>query len=199
MRREAFKQIGMLDKIFTQQQFPRINALKRPGNVLLGQFLGIKSPGRHISPGQSIISIVSLTSLAAHKAQRGQEIIGTGVQKAIFGQCSLGHNPDHIARHQGLLRLNFCFALAFGRGFGILFGAGLGLLRGFNLLANRDLIPRADQTGQIGFMRVMRHPGHWDGLTIRILAAFGQGNIENLRGRHRVLKKHLEKITHAVK
>ena len=47
-------------------------------------------------------------------------------------------------------------------------------------------------------MGMPRHAAHWN-VGVIGFPALGQGDIKNLRRRHRIVKKHLVKITHAVK
>ena len=118
---------------------------------------------------------------AAQLAERRQDIGPARLEQGLLGQRARRHKADNRARHQGLTP-----------------AALFGLLGRFGLLGNRHTATRLDQPREIAFRRMDRHAAHRD-RRIAVAAARGKRDIEDLRGRLRIIKEQLEKVAHPVK
>ena len=66
----------------------------------------------------------------------------------------------------------------------------------FHLVANRHPEAPPDELGDITFGRVVRHAAHGNGRAF-LLVARGEGDLEFLRGNHRIFKKQFVEIAQA--
>ncbi len=151
------------------QDFARHQTRQIAGEAGLAGRRQRKDAGRQIEPGKP------------HRASRlgdaGKVIMAARVEEALLGQGAGGDDAGDRPPHRPL-------AAAPPRLGGI-----------FDLVADRDLEPGADQPREIGFGGVDRDAAHRDVGAV-VPAALGQRDIERLRRGDRVVEEQLEKIPH---
>ena len=115
--------------------------------------------------------------LAGPHGHGGQAVGAARVQQAVLGQGAGRDHPDDVTADHRL-------------------GAALlGLGRVFHLLADGDLEAQADQLGQVGFRRVLRHPGHRDRLAV-VVTPEGLRDAEGGGGLVGVVEEQLVEVAH---
>ena len=159
-------------QILGQQQLAR-----RQTRQLHRQILGFhrrqrKSPRRHVGGRDR--------QGPARAAQRRQSIGVGRIEQRFLGQCAGGNQTDD---------------LAFDHRFGPTL---LGLGGVFHLLANGHAKALANQLFQILLGGVDRHAAHWD-VFAKMLAAFGQRDVEGFGRLGGILEKQLVEIAHPIK
>jgi hypothetical protein len=65
-----------------------------------------------------------------------------------------------------------------------------------HLLAQGDPEALPDEAGHVGGRRVVGHAAHRDGVAVAVARARGEGDLQGLRGRHRVVEEHLVEVAH---
>ena len=117
--------------------------------------------------------------LASDCHERGQIVVGSCIQKRVFGQGARGHQPDHPAFDHRFRATLLCLG------------------RRFKLFADSDAEPFADQGQKIALGGMYRDPAHRDILTL-MLAPLGQCDVERGCGGLGILEEQLVEIAHPI-
>ena len=134
--------------------------------------------GRDIERSESVSGLAAF--FGGRPEQRGEEIVGAGIEQGLLGEGAGRDEADHVAAHHRLGP------------------APLGLGRIFDLLAHRHPVALGDQALEIVVGGMDRHAAHGNVLA-QMLAAFGERDPERARGDFGVLEEQLVEIAHAVK
>ena len=154
-----------------EDELARLEARKRARERAGLDRLDMEVAGREVEPGKG--------GGPRRLGKGGEIIVPPRVEQAVLGERARCDDADHLAPHHRLA------------------AAPPGLGRVLHLLAHGDPEALADQAREIGIGRVHRHAAHGDVLAL-VPAAFGEGDVERLRGLDRVLEEHLVEVAHAV-
>ncbi len=164
-------------QIVADQHLARLEPGKLAGEIARAGRRGDQLAGRDVERGQCIARLAVVFRRRAE--QRGEEVVGAGIEQGLLGERAGGDQPHHVAAHHRL-------------------GTALpGLGRVLDLLAHRDPPAGRDQALEIVVGGMDRHAAHRD-VGAQMLAALGQGDAERARGDFGVLEEQLVEIAHAV-
>ncbi len=163
--------------VVADEDFAWAEAHQLASEVALGDRRRQQLAGGDVEGGERVSCLAALAHGPAE--QRGEEIVGAGIEQALLGQGARGDKADHVAADHGLRP-----ALPRFR-------------RILDLLANGNAVALGDQALEVVVGGVDRHAAHRDVLA-QMLAALGERDAERARGDGRVVEEQLVEIPHAV-
>ena len=163
--------------VVAKQNFAGLEPGKLARKIARARLRGDQLPGRDVERGESVSGLAPF--LAGRPEQRGQEIVGAGIEEGLLGEGARRDETHHVAAHHRLRP------------------ALPGLGRVLDLLAHGHAVASRDQALEIIVGGVDGHAAHGD-VGAQMLAALGERDPERARGDLGVLEEQLVEIAHAI-